>query len=75
MIDVTLITGDGIGPEIAEATRRCIDATGVQINWEIAEAGVEVMEREGTPLPERTIELVKKNNVTIKECDHMKWLK
>jgi len=66
MIDVTLITGDGIGPEIAEATRRCIDSTGAQINWEIAEAGVEVMEREGTPLPERTVELVKKNGITLK---------
>ncbi len=35
MVNVTLITGDGIGPEIAEATRRCIDATGAQINWEV----------------------------------------
>jgi len=38
MTNVTLVTGDGIGPEIAEATRRCIDATGAQINWETAEA-------------------------------------
>ena len=49
MLNVTLVTGDGIGPEIAEATRRCIDATGVKINWEIAEAGVDVMDRFGTP--------------------------
>ncbi len=66
MTNVTLITGDGIGPEIAEATRRCIDATGADINWEIAEAGVDVMERLGTPLPEATVELVKKNGVTLK---------
>jgi len=66
MINVTLITGDGIGPEIAEATRRCIDATGVAINWEVAEAGVDVMERLGTPLPEATIESVRKNGIALK---------
>ena len=41
--DVTLITGDGTGPELAEAARKCIDATGVQINWDVQEAGVDVM--------------------------------
>jgi len=66
MVNVTLITGDGIGPEIAEATRRCIDATGAQINWEVAEAGVDVMARLGTPLPDTTIESVKKNGVALK---------
>ncbi len=66
MPTVTLITGDGIGPEIGEAARRCIDATGAGINWEIAEAGIEVMERLGTPLPESTVESVKKNGVALK---------
>jgi isocitrate dehydrogenase (NAD+) len=66
MTNATLITGDGIGPEIAEAARRCVDATGVQIKWEIAEAGVEVMQRAGTPLPEATIESVKKNGIVLK---------
>ncbi len=66
MTDVTLITGDGIGPELAQATRRCIDATGADINWEIAEAGSDVMKREGTPLPQATIESVKKNGVALK---------
>jgi isocitrate dehydrogenase (NAD+) len=66
MTNVTLITGDGIGPEIAEATRRCIDATGAKINWELAEAGTDVMEREGTPLPERTVESVRKNGIALK---------
>jgi isocitrate dehydrogenase (NAD+) len=66
MTNVTLITGDGIGPEIAEAARRCIDATGAEINWELAEAGAEVMERLGTPLPEETIESVKKNGIALK---------
>jgi len=66
MTDVTLITGDGIGPEIAEATRRCIDATGADINWDIAEAGTDVMERLGTPLPEATLESAKKNGIALK---------
>jgi isocitrate dehydrogenase (NAD+) len=66
MVDVTLITGDGIGPEIAEATRRCIDATQPEINWEAAEAGSDVMERLGTPLPDATMESVKKNGVALK---------
>ncbi len=66
MTNVTLITGDGIGPEIAEATRRCIDATGTEIEWDMAEAGVDVMEKIGTPIPDETLELVKKNGVVLK---------
>jgi isocitrate dehydrogenase (NAD+) len=66
MITVTLITGDGIGPEIAEAARRCIDATGVGIKWELAEAGVDVMAKTGNPLPQATIDSVKKNGVGLK---------
>jgi isocitrate dehydrogenase (NAD+) len=63
---VTLITGDGTGPELAEATRRCIEATGADITWDIQQAGVDIMAKEGTPLPDRTIESVKKNRVAIK---------
>ncbi|HAL45923.1 MAG TPA: isocitrate dehydrogenase, partial [Phycisphaerales bacterium] len=66
MTTVTLITGDGIGPEIAEAAKRCIDATGVDIKWEMAEAGVDVMARIGTPLPQETIDSVKKNGIGLK---------
>jgi len=66
MTNVTLITGDGIGPEIAEAARRCINATGAPISWEIAEAGTEVMERLGTPLPDATIESIKKTGIALK---------
>ncbi len=66
MINVTLVTGDGIGPEIAEAARRCIDATGAGIKWELVEAGVDVMERLGTVLPEATVESIKKNGVALK---------
>ena len=66
MVDVTLVTGDGIGPEIAEATRRCVDATDAGINWEVVEAGVDVMERLGTVLPESTVESIKRNGVALK---------
>ena len=66
MADVTLITGDGVGPEIAEAARRCIDATGTEINWDLAEAGEEVMAKLGTALPDATIESIKKNGVALK---------
>ncbi len=66
MTTVTLITGDGIGPEIAEAAKRCIDATGVDIKWELAEAGVDIMAKTGTPLPQATIDSVKKNGIGLK---------
>jgi isocitrate dehydrogenase (NAD+) len=66
MTKVTLITGDGIGPEIADAAKRCIDATGADINWETAEAGVDVMQKYGTPLPEATLESVRKNGIALK---------
>ena len=66
MTNVTLITGDGIGPEIAESAKRCVDASGADINWEVAEAGVDVMEKLGTPLPEATFESVRKNGVALK---------
>lgn len=63
---VTLIPGDGIGPEVSLATQRCIDATGVQIDWETVHAGADVMEKAGTPLPENVLESVRKNKVAIK---------
>ncbi len=66
MVDVTLITGDGVGPEIAEAARRCIDATGAGIDWQIAEAGVEIMQRLGSPLPDATVESIKRTSVALK---------
>ena len=66
MTDVTLITGDGVGPELAEATKRCIDATEPDIKWDMVEAGIDVMERTGTPLPEATIESVRKNGIGLK---------
>ena len=64
--DVTLIPGDGVGPEIAEATRKVLDASGVQFNWDVQEAGTEVFEAEGTPLPDRVLESIRKNKTAIK---------
>lgn len=66
MRKVTLISGDGIGPEIAEATRRCVEATGAAIEWDVQEAGAEVMKREGTPLPKRTLASIEANDAIIK---------
>ena len=63
---VTLIPGDGVGPELAEAMRRCVDATGVDIDWEVMHAGEAVMEKEGTPLPESVLDSIRKNKVAIK---------
>ncbi len=64
--DVALIPGDGIGPEITEAMRRVVDASGAQISWHVAEAGAAQIERCGTPLPPETIELVRELGVAIK---------
>jgi isocitrate dehydrogenase (NAD+) len=66
MYTVTLIPGDGIGPEITEATRRVIEATGVPITWDIHDAGLEVFEKEGNPLPQRVIDSIKKNRTALK---------
>ncbi len=64
--EVTLITGDGTGPELAEAARKCVDATGVDINWDVREAGIDVMETTGTPIPEATIESVRRTKCALK---------
>jgi isocitrate dehydrogenase (NAD+) len=63
---VTLIPGDGIGPEISMATQRVIDATGVAIEWDVAEAGEAMIARTGNPLPNEVIESIKRNGVAIK---------
>jgi isocitrate dehydrogenase (NAD+) len=64
--NITLIPGDGVGPEITEATRRVLEATGVKFNWELAYAGAEVMAKQGTPLPDSVLASIKKNKVAIK---------
>ncbi|MDO8484348.1 MAG: isocitrate/isopropylmalate dehydrogenase family protein [Candidatus Limnocylindrales bacterium] len=63
---VTLIPGDGIGPELAEATCRVLDATGVDFEWESVEAGEAAIEQYGTPLPDHVLESVKRNKVALK---------
>ncbi len=64
--NITLIPGDGIGPEISDAARRVIDAAGVDINWEVVEAGEAVIPQYGTPLPDYVIDSIKKNKVALK---------
>ena len=63
---VTFIPGDGTGPEIAAATKRVLEATGVDFDWDVQEAGVDIMETAGTPLPDAVIESIKENRVAIK---------
>jgi isocitrate dehydrogenase (NAD+) len=63
---VTLIPGDGIGPEVSEATRRVLEATGVDIEWAVEQAGAAVLEREGTTLPQRVVERIRRSRVAIK---------
>jgi isocitrate dehydrogenase (NAD+) len=63
---VTLIPGDGIGPELAEATRRVLDASGVAFEWEVQDAGEGVMAQYGTPLPEHVLESIRRNKIAIK---------
>jgi isocitrate dehydrogenase (NAD+) len=63
---VTIIPGDGIGPEVADATRLVVAASGVEIDWEVQEAGAAVMEREGTPLPERVLQSIRETRTALK---------
>jgi isocitrate dehydrogenase (NAD+) len=63
---VTLIPGDGTGPELVEATRRVVEATGVGIEWEVRHAGVDVMEEAGTPLPPETLDSIRRNKIALK---------
>ncbi|AJA47543.1 3-isopropylmalate dehydrogenase [Clostridium pasteurianum DSM 525 = ATCC 6013] len=63
---ITLIPGDGIGPEVTDAARRVIEASGVKINWDIVEAGEKVMEEYNTPLPDYVLESISKNKIALK---------
>jgi isocitrate dehydrogenase (NAD+) len=63
---VTLIPGDGIGPELSEATRTVLEATGIGFDWDVQEAGGATIEREGTPLPQRVLDSIRANGVAIK---------
>ncbi|MBI4982410.1 MAG: isocitrate/isopropylmalate dehydrogenase family protein [Candidatus Omnitrophica bacterium] len=63
---VTLIPGDGIGPEVAEAAKRCIEATGVSIEWEEKLAGSDALKETGSLLPQETLDSVRRNKVALK---------
>ncbi len=63
---ITLIPGDGTGPEVVEAAKRCIEATNVKIKWEVVEAGSDVIGKYGTPLPSFVLESIRKNKVALK---------
>ena len=64
--DVTLIPGDGVGPEVTEAARRVLEATGAEFNWDIVTVGAAAQEAQGIPLPETVLESVRKNRVALK---------
>lgn len=66
MKTITLINGDGIGPEITEAVVKILKASGAKINWDLQTAGADVIEDEGTPLPPRVLESIKVNKVALK---------
>ncbi|MFB3738365.1 MAG: isocitrate/isopropylmalate dehydrogenase family protein [Candidatus Velamenicoccus archaeovorus] len=63
---VTFIPGDGVGPELSEATRRVLEATGVGFDWDVHDAGADVVERFGTPLPEPVLDSIRSTKVAIK---------
>src|SRR5204862_4380769 len=64
--EVTLVPGDGVGPEICEATVRVLEATGVEFDWDVQQAGENVMSKYGTPLPEHVLESIRRTRVALK---------
>ncbi|MCX5665832.1 MAG: isocitrate/isopropylmalate dehydrogenase family protein [Candidatus Omnitrophica bacterium] len=64
--NITLIPGDGIGPELADAAKRCVDALSLDIKWEVVPAGLDAIEKYKTPLPAHTLDSIRKNKVAIK---------
>ena len=66
MREITLINGDGIGPEISDAVVKILAVSGVKINWDVQTAGADVIEKEGTPLPDRVLNSIRKNKVALK---------
>jgi isocitrate dehydrogenase (NAD+) len=63
---VTFVPGDGVGPELSEATRRVLEGTGVEFEWDVQDAGADVMDRYGTPLPDHVLESIRRTKVAIK---------
>src|SRR5437667_11186735 len=63
---ITLIPGDGIGPEVALAARLVVQASGVDVEWDVQEAGAALLDREGTPLPERVLRAIESTRTALK---------
>jgi isocitrate dehydrogenase (NAD+) len=63
---VTLVPGDGIGPEVVEAARWVLEATGIEFQWEVANAGADALEKQGSLLPEQLLESIRKNKIALK---------
>lgn len=63
---ITLIPGDGTGPELVSATRRVLEATGVEFDWDVQEAGADVMGKYGTPLPDAVLDSIRANKIALK---------
>ncbi len=66
MREITLIKGDGIGPEISEAVIKIFEALGAPVKWDIQEAGADVLEKEGTVLPQKVLDSIKRNKIALK---------
>ncbi len=66
MYNITLIPGDGIGPEVAEGAKKVIDATGIKINWEEVNAGEAVYEKTGELIPQNVFDSIEKNKIALK---------
>jgi isocitrate dehydrogenase (NAD+) len=64
--DCTFIPGDGVGPELSEATRRVLEGTGVQFNWDVQNAGADVIDQYGTPLPDHVLDSIRTTKLAIK---------
>lgn len=64
--DITFIPGDGIGPEVAQSARRCLEAAGVEFGWDTVDAGATALEKEGELLPPRLLQSIRKNRVALK---------
>jgi isocitrate/isopropylmalate dehydrogenase len=70
---ITLINGDGIGPEISQSVMDIIKASGLEINWDIQTAGSDVIEKEGTPLPQRVLNSISKQSCSKSTCYNSDW--
>ncbi len=66
LYNVTLIPGDGIGPSISESTQRIIASTGIQISWDVQEAGINAIEKYKDPLPQQVIDSISRNKIALK---------